>query len=61
VFVLPTRSGSFWYAVEDSCNVNCTDVEPTNGCDIEELPDHDTFTWPGGIDSEATLETAVDA
>ena len=60
LFVYPDRSG-FWYAVEDSCNVNFTYEEPTKGCDIEALPDSDTFTWPNGINCEETLEEAVDA
>lgn len=60
LFVYPDRGG-YWYAVEDSRNVNFTYTEPTEGCDIEELPDADTFTWPYGINCEETLEAAVEA
>jgi hypothetical protein len=60
LYVLPVRKG-WWYAVEGSQNVNCTPEEPSEGCDIEELSDIDTFTWPKGINCEETLEAAVDA
>ncbi len=60
LFVKPTRGG-FWYAVENSSNVNFTYDEITEGCDIEELRDSDFFTWPDGISSEEELEEAVDA
>lgn len=61
LYVLPTRSGDYWYAVDGSCNVNCTSEEPTEGCDIETLPDHDTCTWPDGVSSEESLVEAVEA
>jgi hypothetical protein len=61
LYVLPTRGGAFWYAVHGSQNVNCTYVQPSVGCDIETLPDHDTMTWPSRVNSEDDLETAVNS
>ncbi len=60
VYVLEHKGG-YWYAVEDSCNVNFSYTEPTNGCDVEEIQDSDTFTWPDGVKDEDELEKAVDA
>jgi hypothetical protein len=60
VFVA-SRHGLNWYAVEDSQNVNATYEDLEDGVDVELLSDVDTFTWPDGIDSEETLETAVDS
>jgi hypothetical protein len=61
VFVATDRQGLNWYAVEDSQNVNATYQDIDDGVDVELLSDVDTFTWPDGIDSEETLETAVEA
>ena len=60
VFTATTRHGT-WYAVEGSCNVNFTPDELEPGVDVEEVQDTDSFTWSEGIDSEETLETAIDA
>jgi hypothetical protein len=61
VYVARDRDGLNWYAVEDSCNVNATYDDLEDGVDVELLSDVDTFTWPDGIDSEETLEMAVDS
>lgn len=60
VFTYNTRRGT-WYAVEGSSNVNCTHDDVEDGVDVEELADHDMFTWSDGIHSEDDLEKAVDA
>lgn len=60
VYVMERRGG-YWYAVEGSCNVNFSYTEPQEGCDVEELMDSDSFTWPAGVHSEDDLEAAVDA
>lgn len=60
LYVMPWRGG-YWYAVDGSRNVNWTHEEPTDGCDIEALPDSDAFTWPDGVDSEEALELAVES
>lgn len=59
VFVASDRHGLNWYAVEGSQNVNATYEDLDNGVDVETLNDVDTFTWFGDIDSEETLELAV--
>ena len=61
VFVTYCSSGLTWYAVEDSCNVNATYEPVENGVNIELLNDVDCFTWSSGIDSEETLEEAVES
>ena len=61
VITASTRDGGTWYAVEDSANVNFTFEELADGVDVETVEDVDTFTWPDGIDSEETLEKAIDA
>lgn len=61
VITATLRNGGTWYAVEGSSNVNFTFNEMPEGVDIETLEDVDTFTWPAGIDSEETLELAIDA
>jgi hypothetical protein len=50
-----------WYAVEDSQNVNLAPSLLSDGVDVETIQDIDCFNWPDGIDSEETLETAVEA
>lgn len=60
VFVYPDRDGTAWYVVEGSTNVNCTDEEIQDGVNVEELPDHDTFTAGEPINSLEALESAVD-
>lgn len=59
VFIASDRNGLNWYAVEGSQNVNATYEDLDNGVDVETLNDVDTFTWFGDIDSEETLELAV--
>lgn len=59
VFVASDHNGLNWYAVEGSQNVNATYEDLDNGVDVETLNDVDTFTWFGDIDSEETLELAV--
>ncbi len=56
IFVCETSSG-YWYAVEDSYNVNCTcdDSILSEGCDIEQLDDHDSFTTLLPVESEDDL------
>jgi hypothetical protein len=61
VFVASDRNGLNWYAVEDSQNVNATYEDLDDGVNVELLSDVDTFTWSDGIDSEETLEMAVDS
>lgn len=64
VFVYWDYDGRAWYAVEGSCNVNCTYDRPaleSPVVDVETINDCDCITWPDGIDSEETLETAVNA
>lgn len=60
VFVASDRNGLNWYAIEGSQNVNATCEDIDDGVDVELLSDVDTFTWPAGIDSEETLEMAVE-
>lgn len=60
LFTAETQHGT-WYAVEDSQNVNFTPQEIQPGQNIEELEDTDSFIWTYGIDSEETLEVAIDA
>jgi len=61
LYTATDRNGGTWYAVDGSKNVNYTYTDILPGCDIEELPDADTFTWPDGIHSEEELESAIDA
>lgn len=61
VFVASDRNGLNWYAVEDSCNVNATYEPVEDGVNVELLSDVDCFTWPDGIDSEETLEEALES
>ena len=61
VFVAYCSSGLTWYAVEDSCNVNATYEPVEDGVNMELLNDVDCFTWSSGIDSEETLEEAVES
>lgn len=60
VFTATERNGATWYAVEGSCNVNCTYEELAPGVNVETVPDVDTFTWPDGIHSEEDLAAAVE-
>jgi len=48
-----------WYAVEGSHNVNFTHEDVSEGVNVEELSDSDTFTSGVPIDSEQTLENEV--
>jgi hypothetical protein len=61
VFIAHCSYGLTWYAVEDSQNVNATYETLEDGVNVELLTDVDTFTWAGGIDSEETLEEAVES
>jgi len=51
---------TFWYAVEDSVNVNAT-LEPIyEGVDVETLADEETFTASEPITSESQLREEVE-
>lgn len=58
VFVYETPNG-YWYAVDGSKNVNCTQEDINEGVDVEELQDFDCFTWGHKICSPEELERAV--
>ncbi len=59
IYTAETRRGT-WYAVEDSHNVNLTTDEISNGTDVEELRDVDTFTMSKStINSLEDLENAI--
>lgn len=47
-----------WYCVHGSTNVNYTHDEVSDGTDVEELSDVDTFSWSSPINS---LEELIDA
>jgi hypothetical protein len=47
-----------WYCVHGSTNVNFTHDEVSDGTDVEELSDVDTFSWSSPINS---LEELIDA
>lgn len=49
VFVAVDHEGGYWYAVENSVNVNCTHEDITDGVNVEELADHDCMTVNEGI------------
>ena len=61
IFIYETDQG-YWYAVDGSHNVNCTWDEEilSDGCNIEGLEDHESFTWNCTIDSEEDLQISVD-
>ena len=59
VLVCENRDGSKWYAVEGSQIANCTFDPVESGVNVEELSDHDCFTWSSDIDNLDDLETAV--
>ena len=50
-----------YYAVEGSCNVNCTYETLEDLVDVEEVEDVDTFRWPNGVDSYEELIEAIEA
>lgn len=52
--------GGYWYAVDGSTVANFTHQELSEGVNVEELEDSDTFTWNEPIRSEEDLETAVE-
>ena len=60
VFTAQARNGGTWYAVEGSSNVNFTWEDLIPGVDVETVADADVFTWPDGIDSEETLQKAIE-
>lgn len=60
IYIYEQRNGSCWYAVEDSTNVNCTYSILTEGVNVEDVVDHDTFQADSPIDSEDQLEQEVD-
>lgn len=53
-------NGKFWYTVEGSVNVNCTDWMPEDKVDVECLTDLDCFTWYSPINSLEDLIRAVE-
>lgn len=53
--------GHTWYAVEGSSNVNLSPEPLTDGQDVEEIQDIDTFTWPAGVNTLEELEAAIEA
>lgn len=59
VFVAKENNNKFWYCVEGSEIVNCTDEELVNDVDIELVSDVDMFTWSNGIDSIDELKQAI--
>lgn len=61
VFVGEKRNGEKWYVCEGSANVNCTYDDIEDGIDVEDLQDHDIFTWQSGINSLEELEAAIEA
>jgi hypothetical protein len=61
VFLAYCSDGLTWYAVEDSCNVNATYDPVEDGVNVETLLDVDCFICAIGIDSEKTLERALEA
>lgn len=60
IYIYEQRNGSCWYAVEDSTNVNCTYSTLTEGVNVEDVVDHDTFQADSPVDSEDQLEQEVD-
>lgn len=44
VFVCETDNNTWWYCCENSANWNESTIEPTEGCDLNELNDVDCFT-----------------
>lgn len=52
--------GGTWYAVDGSTNVNFTHDDLSEGVNVEELRDSDTFTASEPIRSEEDLEAAVE-
>ena len=57
-YVYETSTG-WWYVIHGSVSVNFTPEEPTEGCDLEALPDVDMFTAGEPITSEGALEEAL--
>lgn len=61
IFVVENRSGSKWYCVEGSENVNKTFDLIEEGVNVETLTDCNTFHWEKPIYSVEELIEAIEA
>lgn len=54
-----TKTGSTWYVIDGSVNVNRTFNELTDGVHVEHINDFEAFTASSPIESEWQLEYEI--